>query len=297
MYPNTALTMDTCTLAMRDSTARRILRLTRFVARSTDGGLTFDQDATACASTNLLNMADVIVAPSNGYIYVTLGDFTASPQRIYLARSPQAGSLTGNWTVDSNGPTGYFFTGTTDQLNGSLRGVTVPMVRYNNAATKISVVWHEKESSTSHLADVYYSSKGLSGWQTKVKISNEMPSNQCTPSVDTDQFMPALDYDSSGNVIVTYYDRQADCNNNLYDLYFTKIDSSGTQLQAPTRASAFQSNPAINWFTPPGVQPFAFIGDYQQTWSEASVPTLWHASWIGAPNTGSQSDCYYTQIQ
>jgi hypothetical protein len=266
-------------------------------ARSTDGGASFDQDVVVYSSNHFLNMADVVVSGTNGYIYVLWADFTANPQQIYLARSATSGSLSGTWTVDSGGPTGYFFTTTTDYLHGNVRAVTVPMARYNWSATKISVVWHEKEASGSHLADVYYAAKGTGGWQSKVKISNESSNPNCT--AHTDQFMPALDYDSSGNLIVTYYDRQGDCLNNsnsLYDLYYTKIDSTGSSLQSPTRASTFQSDPSRNTFTGINNTTYSFIGDYQGLWSDDNSPVIWHSAWIGAPANGS-SDTYHTQIQ
>lgn len=252
-------------------------------ARSTNGGSSFDQDVVVqSSSTHALSMADVIVAPGNGYIYVLWVDFTASPQQIYLARSATSGSLSGSWTIDSGGPTGNFFSSTADTLNGSLRAVTVPQARYNWAATKISVVWHEKEASGSHLADVYYSAKGTGGWQSKVKISNE---SACANH--TDQFMPALDFDANGNLIVSYYDRQRDCNNSLYDSFFTKIDSSGSSLQSPTRISGTQSDPSVA---------SQFIGDYQGMWSDANSPVGWHGAWIFSPS-GGNVDTEWTLIQ
>jgi len=205
------------------------------VARSTDGGNSFDQDVVVASSTNVLNVANVVVSSSSGYVYVNWVDFSANPQKLYLARSQYAGSLSGTWTPDSSGPTGYFFVNTGDYMNGNLRGMTVPMMRHNWPAGKLSLVWHEKEASGSHLADVYYAAYTTSGWQSKVKISNESPN--CGSS-HTDQFMPALDHDSNGDVLVTYYDRQNNCSNSEYRLYFTKITSSGSQLQAPTDARA-----------------------------------------------------------
>jgi hypothetical protein len=114
---------------------------------------------------------------------------------------------------------------------------------------------------------------------------------------DKDQFMPALDFDSSGNLLVTYYDRQNDCTNNLlYDEYFTKIDSTGSQLVAPTIVSTFRSDPTDNTFNAGMASEYRFIGDYQQIWGDGGSPITWHSAWIGAPVSG-HSDCEYTQIQ
>ncbi len=132
-------------------------------------------------------LTESTVVVGSGYIYVLWVDFTTSPQKIYEARSPSTGTLAGTWSIDSSGPTGYFFVDDSDQLNGKLRGMTVPMVRFNWPVTKISVVWHEKESSGSHLADVYYAAKGSGGWQSKTKISDNgcmtHTANSCRRSI------------------------------------------------------------------------------------------------------------------
>jgi len=258
-------------------------------ARSTDGGATFDQDVSVYSSTNVLDAATVVVG--SGYIYVVWVDYSASPQKIYEARSPSTGTLAGTWSLDSGGPTGYFFIDESDQMNGKLRGRTIPMVRFNWPTTKISIVWHEKEASGSHLADVYYAAKGSGGWQSKVKISNESACGS-----HTDQFMPALDFDGNGNMIVTYYDRQDDCSNNYYYEYYTKIDSTGSQLSAPAKVNTFQSDPTENTFLSGTLYEYRFIGDYQQVWGDSGSPITWHSAWIGAPVSGS-SDCNYSQIQ
>jgi len=259
------------------------------VARSTDGGNSFDQDVVVASSTNVLNVANVVVSSSSGYVYVNWVDFSANPQKLYLARSQYAGSLSGTWTPDSSGATGYFFVNTGDYMNGNLRGMTVPMMRHNWPAGKLSLVWHEKEASGSHLADVYYAAYTTSGWQSKVKISNESPN--CGSS-HTDQFMPALDHDSNGDVLVTYYDRQNNCSNSEYRLYFTKITSSGSQLQAPTDASGGTPSTAVPWCD----NQCTYVGDYMQVWGDAGSPITWHSA-STVRFSGGYMDIEYTQIQ
>ncbi len=90
-------------------------------------------------------------------------------------------------------------------------------------------------------ADVYYTAKGPRGWQAKVRI-NDVTIN--------DQFMPALDFDSSGNLVVTFYDRRDDPNNLLYHLYMAHIDSNGTRLEPTSRVSNFQSQGGIPVISP-----------------------------------------------
>ena len=58
-----------------------------------------------------------------------------------------------------------------------------------------------------------------------------------------DQFMPGIDFDTSGNLIVTFYDRRDDPNNLLYHEYMAKISPTGARLEPNKRVSTFQSDP------------------------------------------------------
>jgi hypothetical protein len=85
---------------------------------------------------------------------------------------------------------------------------------------------------------------------------------------DTDQFMPALDFDANGNDVVTYYDQKVNCGNTIYDLRFVQTDGRGNILQAPTLASSFEPDPQYD----PGQHgaTYFFIGDYQSIWLDGS---------------------------
>ena len=86
--------------------------------------------------------------------------------------------------------------------------------------------------------------------------------------------MPALDFDGTGNLIVTFYDRRDDPNNLLYHEYMAHIDSNGNLLEPNTRVSTFQSNP-LNY-------PHSFIGDYQDIWDQSfSTGEFYLSGWVG----------------
>lgn len=134
--------------------------------------------------------------------------------------------------------------------------------------------------------DVYYTAKSPSGWQAKVRI-NDNQSN--------DQFMPALDYDTSGNLITTFYDRRNDSNNILYDQYMSRINSNGSRLQPDSRVSTFQSNPQ---FYTGQTGRANFIGDYQDIWSHNFAAGEYYlSSWVGIPTTTGIGDIYLSAIQ
>jgi hypothetical protein len=264
---------------------RDVNNVTRYsirVARSTDGdnwyGPAFGEDVELVNSTSYLNCAQVVVGPANGYIYVTWADYGAN--RIMLARSPSPGTISGAWTLDSTGPTGNFFS--TTNLNGSVRAITVPITRYNWKTNKIIVVWHEREAAGSNQADVYIAAKGTAGWQAKQRISNEA---LCAPGSTADQWRPAVDFRSNGELYVTYYDRQRDCANDaLYDLYFVRLGNGNpfTVLEGPSRVSTFQSTLPLNSNA---------VGEYHELWCDA---TICYSAWIGID---TQGDLFLTTIQ
>jgi hypothetical protein len=167
-----------------------------------------------------------------------------------------------------------------------MKAGSLPMARFNWVANKVSIVWHECAttcSSTSSDTDVYYSSKSPYGWQTKARINDV---------TTRDQFKPALDFDSSGNMLVTFYDRRGDTQNIKYDLYSARIDSSGNRLEPNVRVSTFQSDPTK--YTKDTGEANS-IGDYQDVWLQSqSGVEYYFPSWVGIPNNG---DIWMSAIQ
>ncbi len=250
-------------------------------AQSPDGGQTtpWDQNLEV---TNSPNLSDPIVlsAGNTGYVYVVWPDYSVTPQRITLARSPGVNSLQGTWNFDFAGPTGPFVFPTGQPPNidyhflNNLRAFTVPMARYNWIKNRIEVVWHEFEPdpNAGH-TNVIFASKGTDGWTGKQVLNDE------NPGCDTDQFMPAIDFDANGNNVVTYYDRKVNCGNTIYDLRFVQTDERGNILQAPTLASSFESDPQ---YDPQPNHTWFFIGDYQSIWLDGSN-SVFYDTWIGTP--------------
>lgn len=245
------------------------------VAKSTDGGLTFG--APVSVAIGNIQGPQIVVSPSSGYVYAIWVDYSLNAIR--LSRSADFGQT---WSAPETGAQGNMTSG---NINGGVRAPTLPMARFNGVANKVSIVWHELEQGSSR-TDVYYTTKSSAGWQTKVRI-NDVQTN--------DQFMPALDFDLTGNLIVTFYDRRDDPNNLLYNLYMAHIDSSGNPLQSNGWVSTFQSNP--NFYTSQTGKA-NFIGDYQDNWSQAfSGIEYYLPSWVGIPTTTGIGDIYLSAIQ
>ncbi len=103
--------------------------------------------------------------------------------------------------------------------------------------------------------------------------------------------MPALDFDSTGNMIVTFYDRRDDWQNIGYHLYSARINSGGNRLEPNIQVSTFQSDPGR--YTDPLFEDF--IGDYQDVWSQDFGGIEYYLpSWVGIPNDG---DIWMSAIQ
>lgn len=263
-----------------------------YVTRSTNGGASFDTPVQVWTNENdpapqpVANCAHVVTANNNGYVYVTWAIFTPT-NKIMLGRSPSAGTIAGAWVIDSNGPTGNFKTSNPS----GMQTMTVPITRYNWIVNKLMVVWNERESSDPFaLSDVYYAEKGTAGWSTwggvkKLKISNENAA--CGVGATTDQVRPAFDFDANAKMTVAYYDRQNDCLNVRYDVYFTQLTTTSmtpaTVVQAPTKASPFTSAVTDNSNR---------IGEYFDVWCEG---TTCYTAWIGTPN--NDGDVLVTTIQ
>lgn len=153
-------------------------------------------------------------------------------------------------------------------INGGIRAITLPHLRYNSAADRLSVIWHAAESSTTTTkTDLFYTSRTPTGaWSAPVQYSR-----------GNDQFMPAIDYAGSGNLLATFYDRQHDPNNKLYREAYLYISPTGSVLTPVGTLTGSDSDPTSY-----------FIGDYQMVfyWTFADG-ARWNASWTKKPSGGS----------
>jgi|GEM_PF-1196369 len=241
------------------------------VARSVDGGATFPLKTVvaygqAPATNHGVANPQIVVAPGSGAVYVIWLDFGAN--QIQMARSTDFAATFGAHEVAAN------TTLTTGNLTGGIRAETVPMARYNSVTNSILLVWHD---TTANGTNVEYAYKDINGWH-----------NPASPVQFTanDQFMPAVDFNGAGNVIITYYDRHADPANTAYRAYEAYITTSGTRIDANDNwMGGFDSTANGN----------DFIGDYQGVWDWTfAIGERSTATWIGV--TSSVYDNWLTRI-
>jgi hypothetical protein len=230
------------------------------VARSVDGGASFPLKTVIAygpgpLTNNVVANPQIIVAPGSGAVYVIWLDFGAG--NIQMARSTDFGVTFGAHEIAASG------TLSTGNLNGGIRAETVPMARYNSVTNSILLVWHDVGANGT--TEVEYAYKDVNGWHR--------PASPIVQFTANDQFMPAVDFNAAGNVIVTYYDRHADGTNTAYRAYEAYLTASGTRIDANDNwMGGFDSTATGNHF----------IGDYQGVWDWTfAVGERSTASWIG----------------
>jgi hypothetical protein len=214
------------------------------VAKSSDGGITFGAPVLV-TSGNVVGV-QILTQPFSDKIYLLWVDFDLNAIRM----STSNGFAT-SWTAPETAATGNMVAESQNgaRLNDNVRGLTLPVARYNWVANDVSVAWHEFESLVpgAH-TDIFYTAKTSTGWKAKKRIN---------ANTANDQFMPGMDFDSNGKLIVTFYDRSQDPPNLLYLESWQRIDYLGNRLDFGTVSTPF-SNP--NSFGD------RFIGDYQSSW-------------------------------
>jgi hypothetical protein len=241
------------------------------VARSTDGGASFPQKTVIAYGPNsaaAVANPQVVVAPGTGYVYVLWVDFGLN--QIQMARSTDFGATFGAHEVAASG------TMSTGNLHGGIRAETIPMARFNSTANSVDVVWHDNGANGT---EVEYAYKDTTGWHR--------PSLPVTQFTANDQFMPAIDFNGAGNIVITYYDRHADPTNTAYRAYEAYLTAQGSRIDANDNwMGGFDS-------TASGAN--TFIGDYQSVWDWTfAAGEKATGSWIGV--VSSVYDNWLTRI-
>ena len=238
------------------------------VARSTNEGASFTQDA--CASVDvshncvqgLYNSSQVMVDAVNGAIYVLWVDYSG---RIRGSSSSNFGLTWSDSTTNSLATTPVIL-GNQRLHNNTIAGTQL-VARYNAPQARIEAVWHAYDYLANEpcvvgarCTDIFLLTKSaLTGW-TLISLG-DMPGAGHVSNAQ-DQFQPALDFDANGNVLIAYYSRKDDSNDNLYKMFSVIVSADGTSIQRAEEAIACswmgcESDPAATNEVFPG-----FIGDY-----------------------------------
>ncbi len=241
------------------------------VSTSTDGGASFPNKPVIIAyggdpnppqGQPIKTVANPqIIVENNGAVDVLWVDFNSNT--IQMATSTNYGGSFGAHVVAASGNMATVRT----VVSNLDRAETAPMAVYNSAigANSIDMVWHDITASG---LTVEYAFKDNNGWHR--------PSQAITQPTGGDQFFPAIDFNTSSNVAVTYYGRTSA--NTVYRPYQAYLDYIGIRLDGSDHDMAgFDSDPRTA---------NRFIGDYQTVWDWTYLNgEKATGSWIGIVNT------------
>jgi hypothetical protein len=168
-------------------------------------------------------------------------------------------------------------------LPNGLRANVVPMIRYSVARHAVVAVWHARTVNPEPLIGTN---------QTALYYATFNPDTISSPVAATllndaseSQIQPALDFDGSGNALVTYYSTEnfLPVNSSLkcwqntqgcarYQLFGLRVSPSG-QLTGPTLINGGTSNAGYGT---------AYLGDYHDTFYftyPTSLGSVWNTTW------------------
>jgi hypothetical protein len=261
---------------------------------SADGGLTFGPAVPIVGLGGVVPTGKVrapqIAADPSGTLYALWMEFPDLPRTpaIFVSRSATYGTTFESPISTMEGRA--YFTPTADYLGGGdfpLTSSTLPMMRFNAANNSLAVVWHEREASPyTAFADVFYTSfdAATHSWSgVAAKLNSD--------GTGHDHFMPAVDADSSGNLLVDWYDRRNDSRDNLYELWSAKILPNGTRIGNDFPVTTFSTNPnAFKSYLNPNIGDAKFLGDYHQVF-RFHDQSQWIDAFVAAP-AGGNSDLW-----
>lgn len=216
-----------------------------------------------------------IVVDGSGYVYVFWMSF-GTPNQIMMVKSINAGAeptlqgtVFGSPQVVASTPNagdlGFYV------MNNLIRAVTLPSARFNDAANRIMVAWHEKEPGSAK-TDIWLAHKAPADASFSIV---KLPGS----TSGSDQFTPTLDNDESGNALVTYYD-----NYNVAAGYYRQT----AQYITSTGVTAGGGTIAIGSNCYAGQLPTRrAVGEYQGLWRWAygSGGTRWDTAWTCGSTT------------
>ncbi|MDP9367255.1 MAG: glycoside hydrolase [Chloroflexota bacterium] len=212
-------------------------------SRSTDGGRTFSPRKallTACAG------AQVAVGP-DGTIYVLGPTYTPHPD---VATYRLTVSRDGGRTFDE--PRAVIQVAVMPgQLNGGFRAAALPGLAVAPDTGDLVVVWNDDRNGNVNIW-LSRSTDGGASFSEPIHVND---------IARGDQFQPSLAIAAGGTVVVSWFDRRADPENRLADVYIARSTDGGRRFGPAVRVSTQQFDPSLA--APPAPSGNLFFGDYQ----------------------------------
>lgn len=232
----------------------------------------------------------VVAELTRNYVYLLWLSWATN--QIYIARSTDGGLTWGEPEALTAGTAGRPLIGPfhQDSQDVCLPGATqcfgarsTIMARYNWATHTVGVVWHRRKAGDGQTGETRlptevkfaYYDLGLQEWSEAKSVSEQAGA----------QWNPALDFDSSGRYLVTYYDTRDDASGATYRLYGSRLSALGDRLEPDRRLSNTAGRAAL----PGGA---GTLGEYHDVWYFLDT---WYVAWVSAP--GGKNDVSLTRVQ
>jgi hypothetical protein len=268
--------------------------------RSSDGGTSWSAPVVleaVCGFESFLQGSQVDAGLSND-VYVAWEHYTNpfSDRDIRIARSRDGGATFGSpQIVTAVTPVGDSFVLqglfrdfldlqglAVDRSGGSARGTVYISWQDGRNRSKADPFGFCGATPTYCFGDVFVTRSSTSGasWSAPVRVNDD------DVTLGIDQFMPALDVDSSGSLWVAYYDRRRDNRNFLIDTFVAK-SANGGQSWSNSRVTNTNFAPVTGWqdvFINP-----AYMGDYiavaaDKTGATPGIIAAWGDNSLGDAN-------------
>lgn len=207
------------------------------VARSTDGGLSFEPTIQISDQQVPYNFIPSLTVGSDGTLYVAWLDGKPS---LLIDRSTDGGVTFGSdKTISSLTTSAWTF------INGGIAIYPYPTLDVDisggpyNGYLYVAYVDHNGTDM-----DIYFrrSTDGGTTWSDELRLNDDPEGNGC------DQFHPWLAVDRNGNINVVFYDRRNDPANLLMDVYLTQSRDGGESFLPNQRITTISSDPTAGQF-------------------------------------------------
>ncbi len=227
------------------------------ITKSVDGGTTFSR-STPIGTNKQGGITNAPVVGPAGEVYVAwlttvCNDprCTSFTDQFQFNRSLDGGNT---WVagirIDDHVPTPFV-------LNGGVLAAQIPSAAVDRSSGpfrgRIYVVGPDSRFGSSDIL-LYSSSDRGDTWRPPVRVNDDAPGD------GADQFLPFVNVDGRGTVLVTFLDRRTDIPNVNYAMYLATSTDGGASFGPNVRVS--------DGFFSPGTWPqsgFEFVGDYNGT--------------------------------
>lgn len=232
-----------------------------FITRSADGGASFGPLILTTRSRGAVNAP--AIGP-NGEVYLCFPTFSGKGVKVLFNRSLDGGAT---WMMKDIQVASYKVS--PSLLNGGVNAphlVTLAADRSSGpAAGNLYAVWHQTGNGGEDVV-LSRSTNGGTTWSAPLRINDDAAGSPA------DQFLPWVNVDGAGRVLVTFLDRRDDPANVAFGLYLATSTDGGVTFAPNVRVSdgSFPPSPST-----------IFVGDYN---AGDTGPGVLHAIWADGRN-------------